>query len=135
MLPPPTLFLLAEPTAAERLDFVRSVLNLASEFKYASAAVVLMVIVFGVPEVGSPERPWVRRRGGVLDAYVDRTNVFRSFGERLDKVERSIELHSQVMLAIASQVGINVAQILAKLLQRDPAPSSAAPKGGTNPVP
>lgn len=129
----PRLLLLADPTAAERLDFVRGVLNLASEFRYFSAAIVLVMIVFGVPEFGPSDRPWIRHRGGVLDAYVERTNVFRSFGERLDKVERSIELHSQVMLAIAGRVGINVAQILNELLRREPAPPSAASKRGTDP--
>jgi hypothetical protein len=100
-----------------------------------TVSIVALLICIGTPEIGPADKPWVRSRPGIgwlfvkaIEAYTQRTQVFRgledevkafrgemgSLGKRLGESEKVISWQTQVLMAIASALKIDVLTLLGK---------------------
>jgi hypothetical protein len=95
----------------------------------------LLIVTIGTPEIGPADKPWVRARSGIgwiavklVDAYTEKVQVFKrlelrlesygdkmdTLGERVGQSEKVIAWQTQVVLAIASVLKIDVLTLLGK---------------------
>jgi hypothetical protein len=95
----------------------------------------LLIITIGTPEIGPADKPWVRARSGVawiaakyVEARVEEVQIFKRLelrlesyddkidilGKRVEQQEKVVGWQTQVLMAIASAMRIDVLTLLGK---------------------
>jgi hypothetical protein len=120
---------------SEYLGMFVQVLDVLERHPVVTICLAVLIVTIGTPEIGPADKPWVRARSGVgwiavklVDAYVEKVQVFKrleaqveSFGEkmvtlseRVGESEKVVAWQTQVVLAIASVLKIDVLTLLGK---------------------
>lgn len=117
------------------LSAVREFASIVSEYRMAFFLIATLIVLIGVPEIGPKDRPWIRSRKGFLDAYRERSEVFAAIRDEMREHSKKTDLHTRVLLVIASHLGIDIAKIVEGLASSDPVPLSTTGKDLQNPAP
>lgn len=124
-------------------------LELLERHPTVTKGLVALLIAFGTPQVGPRDKPWIQRRDGLVlplirlgaeavRAYIQRTQVWKDFEleakafreerkadrGRMHELERVVSWQTQVSIAIANALGLDIMSILHR-------PESDAPVSST----
>ena len=123
------------PSASDFFTWLSSAATFAESHPTITVCALVLLLTFGTPELGPADKPWVRARSGLgwlaikmIAAYTERTRDFqgieeevRAFRElmgsiekRVGESEKVISWQTQVLMAIASVLKIDVLTLLGK---------------------
>ena len=125
------------------------VVELLERHPTIAKALTALLIAFGTPQIGPRDRPWIQRRDGLIlplvrlgmeavKAYIQRTQVWKDFEleakafreeraadrGRMRELEKVVSWQTQVLMATANALGLNIATLLHR-------PESEAPVSST----
>ena len=124
--------------ASEVSDYIGAIAQVVDALErhpVVTICLAVLIVTIGTPEIGPADKPWVRARSGIgwiavklVDSYAEKVQVFKrlevqveSFGEkmlllaeRVGESEKVVAWQTQVVLAIASVLKIDVLTLLGK---------------------
>ncbi len=121
------------PSPSDFFAWLGGAATFAETHPTITICVLVLLLTFGTPEIGSSDKPWIRARSGLgwlalkmVSAYAERTQVFRDFAteveafkatlrtsaEKVGTLERVIDWQTRVLLLIASTLKIDVTKTL-----------------------
>lgn len=121
------------PSAADFFAWLNSAADFAEKHPTITIAIASLIALFGTPEIGPSEKPWVKPRPGLgwfalkaLQQHAERTQVWKNLEARADEIinvgkenvarvgalEKVSDWQTRVLLLIASTLKIDVTKTL-----------------------
>jgi hypothetical protein len=121
------------PSASDFFTWLSGAADFAEKHPTITITIAALFALFGTPEIGSSEKPWIKSRPGLgwfavkwLEKYAERTQVWRDLkaeaealatavkenSVRVLSLEKVSDWQTRVMLLIASTLKIDVTKTL-----------------------
>jgi hypothetical protein len=123
---------------SEYVNAFSKVVDALERHPVVTICLAVLIVTIGTPEIGPADKPWVRARSGIgwiavklVDAYAEKVQVFKrleaqfeGFGDRIETLservgqqEKVVGWQTQVLMAIASVMKIDVLTLLGNASQ------------------